>query len=582
MERSVRYRGVLMVYLVLAGAAVIVQVVVTVIAFRLTRVTGKHYVWVFLVGAAGLMLFRRIVPFLQRCCGFNPGYWDWLSEVCGLVISVLLLVGALWVIPRISGIARSRDEIAEEYSTVAQIVRDNSIATFVLDRNHKVTHWNRACENLTGISASDIKGTTEAWRAFYEKQRPTLSDLLLDEAAPETIINAYSGDGRPSSIIDEGWEVEAFFPGLRGGAWLFFTACVLRDTRGEITGAIETLQDITESRRTSESLSRNVHRLRTLHTIVRNISTEQTAAELSQKLASLLAEHLHYRNVTFLRNEAGAGKTKLCIIGSSGLGKDRYAKLSKQIRETDRGLTLRAAKEMRIINTPDVEADPGFVPFDAGTISELDVPIVEGDRLLGVICVEGEAPFATEDEEVFSLIAGHIASRWTTLELMDELKTRSRSDQLTGLANRYALFEHIGAEQSRLERYGGSCTIIMADMANFKQLNDTYGHMVGDHCLKAAAGYLKKALRESDFVARYGGDEFVIIMQSMSEAELETFLERLREGLGELKVNGMDLGLEADIGVAVWPGDSRKIVKVLKAADDRMYENKRKRQTSAR
>ncbi|MEA3508483.1 MAG: sensor domain-containing diguanylate cyclase [Synergistota bacterium] len=319
-----------------------------------------------------------------------------------------------------------------------------------------------------------------------------------------------------------------------------------------------------------------------LHAIVRDISREQNITGFSEKLASLLAEHLHYRNVTFLRNDAGAGKTKLCIIASSGLGKDHYVTLSKQLNETGRGLTLRAANEMRIINTPDVGVDPGFVPLVCGATCELDVPIVEGDRLLGIICVEGEAPFTTEDEEVFSLMAGHIASRWTTLELMDELKLRSRSDQLTGLANRYALFDHIGAEQSRLERYGGSCTIIMADMANFKQLNDTYGHLVGDHCLKAAAGSLKKAVRQSDFVARYGGDEFVIIMPSMPEAELETFLERLREGLGELKVNGMDLGLEADIGVAVWPGDSRKIVKVLKAADDRMYEHKRSRQASNR
>ncbi|MEA3508482.1 MAG: hypothetical protein U9R40_06165 [Synergistota bacterium] len=206
-----------MVYLFIAGAAIIAQVAVTILAFHLIRVTGRHYVWFFLVAAAGFMVFRRTIPFFQYRFGVGPTFCDWLFEISGLLISILLFVGAMWVIPRLSGIARARDEIADECSAVSQIVRDNSIATFVIDNRHRVTQWNRACENLTDVFASYIKGTTEAWSAFYEKQRPTLCDLLLDGATPEAIKQAYSGGSRPSSLVEEGWEAEAFFPNPRGG-----------------------------------------------------------------------------------------------------------------------------------------------------------------------------------------------------------------------------------------------------------------------------------------------------------------------------------------------------------------------------
>ncbi len=145
---------------------------------------------------------------------------------------------------------------------LSQIVQGSPIPTFVIDANHMVTHCNKAFENLKGISAGDIIGTGNQWMTFYATKRPVLADLIVDQASEEEIADYYDGKSRRSSVIDGGYEVEAFFPGLgRTGMWLFFTGSPLKDDKGNITGAIETLQDVGERRKAEEALRENEKRL---------------------------------------------------------------------------------------------------------------------------------------------------------------------------------------------------------------------------------------------------------------------------------------------------------------------------------
>jgi len=133
---------------------------------------------------------------------------------------------------------------------LSQIIDGTSIPTFVIDDKHVITHYNRAMENLTGISATEIIGTKNQWLAFYAAERPVMADLIVDGASEEEIIRLYGGKQRKSAVIDGAYEAEDFFPELgEGGKWLFFTAAPLRDSDGRITGAIETLQDISERKR---------------------------------------------------------------------------------------------------------------------------------------------------------------------------------------------------------------------------------------------------------------------------------------------------------------------------------------------
>jgi len=154
---------------------------------------------------------------------------------------------------------RKRAEAAQAQAQQAlvQIVEGSPVATFVIDDHHVVTHWNKACGQITGVAADAMVGTSDHWRAFYPEQRLVLADLVVNGASDAEIAGLYSSDPRLSAQIKGAYEVEGFFAGMgETGRWLFFTAAPLWDGQGQVTGAIETMQDITERKLAEEALRR--------------------------------------------------------------------------------------------------------------------------------------------------------------------------------------------------------------------------------------------------------------------------------------------------------------------------------------
>jgi PAS domain S-box-containing protein len=148
---------------------------------------------------------------------------------------------------------------------LTQIIESIPIPTFVIDNDHIITHYNRAMENLTGISADEAVGTRNQWRAFYKDQRPSMADFIVDRATEKKIARYYKGKYRKSRVKEGAYEAEDFFAEIGGdGKWLFFTAAPLKDTAGHIFGAVETLQDTTARRRAEEERLKSERRFRTL------------------------------------------------------------------------------------------------------------------------------------------------------------------------------------------------------------------------------------------------------------------------------------------------------------------------------
>jgi len=147
---------------------------------------------------------------------------------------------------------RAEEQLLESRMLLSQIVDQNSIPTFVIQKDHRVLYWNKASERLTGKRADDLVGTRLAWKAFYPTERPLLADLVLDHAPEAQIASLYGDDFRRSGVAEEAWEAELFNPYLGNGKWLFVTASLLRDKDGDAIGAIETLQDYTEKKRADE------------------------------------------------------------------------------------------------------------------------------------------------------------------------------------------------------------------------------------------------------------------------------------------------------------------------------------------
>lgn len=157
-----------------------------------------------------------------------------------------------------------------------QVINGSPVPTFVIDAQHRVVYWNRACETLTGLPASQMVGKSEQWRAFYSTPRGVMADLIVDQVSESEILGLYNGTGHTSLLIDGAFEVESFFPNLGDeGRWLFFTAAPLFDDDGAIIGAIETLQDITDRKRAEEKIT------------VLNQELGQTVSELQNSLQML-------------------------------------------------------------------------------------------------------------------------------------------------------------------------------------------------------------------------------------------------------------------------------------------------------
>lgn len=152
---------------------------------------------------------------------------------------------------------KAEEALQDSQQKLRDIVHGSPIPQFVIDRNHRVTYWNRAMEQFSGIASEEITGTTDHWRAFYSQERPCLADLLL-ENDEQAIARYYAEKSQKSTVLDGAHEATDFFPiAGKQGRWLHFTAAVVRDSKGVIVGAVETAEDITESRNTQIQLAQS-------------------------------------------------------------------------------------------------------------------------------------------------------------------------------------------------------------------------------------------------------------------------------------------------------------------------------------
>lgn len=163
-------------------------------------------------------------------------------------------------------------------------------------------------------------------------------------------------------------------------------------------------------------------------------------------------------------------------------------------------------------------------------------------------------------------------------EERDFYKHLSQIDGLTEVYNYRAFYELLGGEMSRSERHLRSMSLLMVDLDDLKIYNDTFGHPAGDAILKEVAGLLKESVRSCDVVARYGGDEFAIILAETSKVDALNIADRLRSLVEETGFERDDIlphkTLTTSIGVASYPTDAREKTELVAKADQALYEAK--------
>lgn len=163
-------------------------------------------------------------------------------------------------------------------------------------------------------------------------------------------------------------------------------------------------------------------------------------------------------------------------------------------------------------------------------------------------------------------------------ELSRRLRNLAYRDSLTDLYNHRYFYEQLSHEVERAQRYGRPVSVILLDLDHFKEVNDTYGHLMGDKLLALIGQIIKDQVRGSDIPARYGGDEFAIILPDTPRSAAEATAQKLaraiatgRTSAGQMSEN---LPLSTSCGVACCPDDARSVSELLQLADDRVYATK--------
>ncbi len=149
---------------------------------------------------------------------------------------------------------QAEEKLLDSQERLSQIIDGNSIPTFVLDQNHRITHWNKALARITGLSSREAIGHDIQWKPFYTRKRPTMADLILERASEKEIKRFYQGKYHRSALLENSYEAEDIFKWEGKDKWLFFTAAPLINRAGKIIGAIETLQDITARKKMEKKI----------------------------------------------------------------------------------------------------------------------------------------------------------------------------------------------------------------------------------------------------------------------------------------------------------------------------------------
>jgi len=217
--------------------------------FLLLPVTYVGLVFGLKAGLASLGVVLAIM--LPRAIWVSSSPPDAIFESVGIII--IGGVVNLWFHFHRRDIARRKSAEA----MLTKIIDGSSIPAFVVNKQHVVTHWNTALESLSAIKKEEIIGTDEQWRAFYPEKRPVMADLIVDGVKSTKIAEHYGGKYKKSRLIKGAYEAEDWFPALgEEGRWLHFTASPIRNDLGQVIGAIETLEDVTERKQAEEELRR--------------------------------------------------------------------------------------------------------------------------------------------------------------------------------------------------------------------------------------------------------------------------------------------------------------------------------------
>ena len=213
-----------------------------------------------------------------------------------------------------------------------------------------------------------------------------------------------------------------------------------------------------------------------------------------------------------------------------------------------------------------------------GMASLLVLPLVVREEPIGTLIVAAKQPsaFGTSVRETLQALANQVAVSLANARAVRQLEELATTDGLTGCLNKRAFLDQLGQKLMAAQRFGRKLSLIVTDLDHFKTVNDTYGHATGDRVLQELGRVLKRMKRETDLVARFGGEEFCVLCEETDARGARLLAERVREELAgtELQTELGALKVTASLGVATFPDHAKSAEELFSQGDRALYEAK--------
>jgi diguanylate cyclase (GGDEF)-like protein len=222
--------------------------------------------------------------------------------------------------------------------------------------------------------------------------------------------------------------------------------------------------------------------------------------------------------------------------------------------------------------------------LEEGLRSYVLFPLSSRDRAIGVLALGSTKDGAFDEQTLARLqpMADAVALAFENVRLFQKTRELSITDEITPLHNHRYFHQALDRELKLVNRYGSTLSLVFVDLDRFKPINDQYGHLRGSRTLREVGFLIRAAVRETDIPARYGGDEFVVVLPQTDGDSARVLAEKLRGIIEEhtfLQEEGINARLGVSLGVATYPEDAKTKEALIRLADSRMYEDKGSRKT---
>jgi len=318
----------------------------------------------------------------------------------------------------------------------------------------------------------------------------------------------------------------------------------------------------------------------TLMEIARTLASPRDISEILEQIMLQVSRLLNPKAWSLLLRDDETGDLEFAVAVSEVADKLKGVRVPR-----GQGVAGWVAENGEALIIPDVGSDSRFAAefdraFSFKTRSLACVPLKCQNRVYGVIELinsmdEGE--FNLFDMQVLTTIADFAGIAISNERAMAQIKKLVITDDLTGLYNARYFFEQVETEVERAKRYLTPLSLVFFDLDKFKNVNDTHGHLVGSGLLTEVGGLISRLIRRSDMGARYGGDEFVVLLPHTDKSGALSFANKLHGAIQSETFSarsGMALKITGSFGVATYPDDANTSRELIIAADSAMYRAK--------